>query len=131
MSSPFDDLDLAMQGVIEETFGEDITIIPRGGDFNFPIADPLRPIVSGVRAIVSTGVGLAASDFNNSNRNGAPVVNGSTEVWIDATTAAAIGYAIKRNDLIDSVDATAKVKRFTVSSAIFAENGDLHIYMIG
>lgn len=128
MPSPFDLLDAAVQATVDATFGEGITIRPQTGDGNYTGgADGARPVRIGVRATVARAPSIKPTDFNNSNRNGAPVAMMAPEIWIDALAYAAIGYGLRRGDIIELADGA----KFTIADARKGDNGDVQVILAG
>lgn len=128
MPSPFDAIDAAMQAVIDRQFGEGIRVIPQIGDQYTKTPDPERPAVEGLRATVARAPQARPTDFNGTARNGAPVSSSPAELWIDRAAYAAIGYPLRRGDIIELTD-DPTAPRYTVGAVNPGDGGDVQIIL--
>ena len=126
MSSPFDAIDADMQSAIDAAFGSVVTIRPMAGGNYSLAADPSRPVRVNVPATVAIAQGVKTTDFNNSNRDGAPVTRRQSEIWIDRLAYAALGYELRRDDQIITGQGS-----FAVASTQPGDNGDVRVVLAG
>lgn len=132
MPSPFDEIDAAAQAVIDETFGEGITIRPMVGDGNYSATpDPARPVAVGVRAAVARNGGVKPTDFNNSNRNGAALATSPVELWIDRAAYAALGYDLKRGDRVEITEDGTPPPSYAVAAVHKGDGADVQVILAG
>lgn len=131
MPSPFDAIDAAMQAVIDASFGEGVRVIPMVGDGNYSsAADQSRPAAT-VRATVGRAPGVKPTDFNNSNRNGAPLATAPLEIWIDRAAYDALGYELRRGDRIEITEDGTPPPSYAIAAAHKGDNGDVQIILAG
>lgn len=128
MPSPFHDFDTAMQAGAEALFGESIRVLPMAGGEYAAGPDPDRPIKT-AKATPSVGGEIAATDFNNSNRDGALAVRVPGEVWISRSSYAALGYTVQRGDLIELSDRGAPPPAVKVAAVLAGDYGDVRIVL--
>ncbi len=127
MPSPFDAFDAAAQAVIDATFGEGIRIEPmRAGNYAAG-ADPDRP-VRATRATVSRAPGVRKTNYPSTNRQSADVAASPTEAWIDRAAYAALGYPLRRGDIIILTD-DARTPRFEVTACHETDGGDVQVLL--
>lgn len=129
MPSPFDAIDAATQAAMDGVFGEGITVRPMaGGDQNYGRApDPDRPVRENVRVIISHAPKAGGADFASSERNGALVAQQPSELWFGALAYAALGYPLKRGDVIELEDGA----KFTVAPMPPTDQGDVQLIITG
>ena len=127
MPSPFDALDASLQAEMDKAFGEGITIRPQVGGNYSVAADSLRPVKTGVRAIVSHSPREAATDFRNSNRNGVPLALSPSSAWLQRAAIAALGAELRRGDVIEFPEAGAPAPTAVVAVAQKGDHGDLNL----
>lgn len=129
MPSPFDEFDAAMQADIGAIFGEGIRIIPQAGDGNYTSGpDPDRPTREGVRAGVARAPKSTKAEYRGTERSGAQVASAPAEVWIDRASYAALGYRVRRADIIELTDETP-AHRYTVAAVNDGDGGDVQIIL--
>jgi len=131
MPSPFDAIDVATQATIDGIFGEGIRIRPQVGDDYSGGNDPDRPVREGVRATVAISHMAPPTDYSGSLRNGAALVTFASEIWIDATAYAALGFELKRGDWIELTDPKrgSPPPRHIVASVHPGDNGDVQVLL--
>lgn len=128
MPSPFDAIDAAMQADIDRLFGEGINVRPQAGDQYAGIPDPARPAIEGVRATVARSAQAKRTDFSGTGRAGVPVATAPAEIWIDRAAYAALGYRIRRGDLIEMAE-DIPVTKHTVAAVNDGDHGDVQIIL--
>lgn len=131
MPSPFDAIDASLQAAIDQTFGGGVTVRPQAAGNYTGGADPLRPAISGVRATVARAPGIKNTDFNNSNRNGAPLAVAPSEIWIDRAAYAALGYRLKRDDIVELTEEGSPPPSFKIAAVHDGDHGDVQIILAG
>ncbi|UYZ08560.1 hypothetical protein CFBP5507_06040 [Agrobacterium salinitolerans] len=128
MPSPFDEFDAAMQADVDALFGEGIKIIPRAGDEYTSAPDPERPSQEGIRATVARAPGSKPATYRGSQRTSADIHSSPAEIWIDRAAYAALGYELRRGDIIELTD-DDPATRYTVGSVGRGDGGDVRIIL--
>lgn len=129
MASPFDSIDADIQSAMDQVFGEAIRIVPQAGDVNYGTGpDPLRP-VRDTRGIVSRAHKSEGADFIGTNRAGVDRALLHSEVWIERDAYDALGYIVRRGDLIDLIDEPGS-PRVAVARVSAGDNGDVNIHLV-
>lgn len=128
MPSPFDAIDAAMQADIDRLFGEGIRIIPQAGDQYVKGADPSRPMREGVRATVARAPKTARTDYSGTAKPGAPVSIAPAEAWIDRAAYLALGYELRRGDIIELTDETPAAS-YQIGAVHYGDGGDVQIIL--
>jgi len=129
MPSPFDAIDAAVQSAIDQVFGEGIRIHPQAGDVNYGGGpDTLRP-ARDARAVISRSYATERTDFLGTNRPGASGALAPSEAWLDSASYAALGYAIRRGDILELTE-EAGAPRLVVAQADYGRNGDVNLHLV-
>jgi len=123
----FDDIDGSLQAAMDQVFGEAIRVLPQqvGGNYGAGAPDPARPPLD-TRAIISRAPNQGKVDFANTNRAGVPLSLSPSECWMDRAAYAALGYPIRRGDVIELTDKGAA--RVTVSDVALGDHRDIVIH---
>lgn len=123
MPAAFDAIDQLLQDAMEELYGELVTIRPMAGaDPNYGRGpDGSRPVVPNIVAVISIGPMAAGADYSGSTRSGAGMAQGAGEIWLSAAALAAIGYALRRGDVIER----ANGERYQIAPPPPTEQGDM------
>lgn len=125
--SLFDDIDGSLQAAMDEVFGEAIRVFPQraGGNYGAGAPDPAR-LPKDTRAIVSRAAREGTVDFANTNRAGVALSLAPSECWMDRDTYAALGYQLRRGDVIELTERGGA--RVTVSDAAPGDHRDIVIH---
>lgn len=126
MPSPFDALDALTQAAVDKAFGDVVQVQPQTGDLNYGGgADPGRP-VRNLRMTVGRAGDVRNSDYPASNRDGAPAVTTQSEGWVERPAYLALGYELRRGDVILSAG-----RRLVVAAVHAGDFGDVQIVFSG
>ncbi len=125
MPSPFDEIDAANQAAVAEIFGEGVTVRPMAGDVNYGAAEDADRPVRLSSASVQTAPRTIGLDVNATGRRGSDMSLGATELWIGRAEYAALGYEIRRGDVIELIERNGA--RLTVASVKAGDHGDITI----
>lgn len=127
MPSLFDELESTSQAAITTVFGDGIRIRPMKEAGNYGGGpDPDRAVVETVGTIGSAP-NTGKLDYPGTRADGADAALAPSEIWLDRAAVAAIGYALKRGDQIETI--STPVRKFVIASADPGEHGDLRIVL--
>jgi len=128
MPSPFDQLDAAVQAAMDQAFGEAIRVEPMAAGNYASVPDPARP-AKAARAIISRAPQPAATNYPATNRKSADRAAGPTEAWIGAADLAALGYPIRKGDLIVLTDDPGE-PRYAVTAVYLTDQRDARLPLV-
>lgn len=131
MPSPFDDLEQAAQAVIADHMAKLVRLEPMiAVEYSTGTADPERPTrdVSGIFSRGTDTQRLKGDTEGALIRGAGRMAVGASELWIAAADAAAIGYRMRRGDVVALLEEAGQ-PRFQVSYAQPSPNGDLTLIL--
>lgn len=128
MPSPFDAIDARMQAAIDKVFGEGIRIIPMIGGNYSKAPDPNRAAMD-CRATVSRAPASANIDYPSTNAPSSNSALDPVEIWIDRAAYAALGYALRRGDVIVLLDEAGQPK-YAATAVYDSGQGDVHVPLV-